>query len=368
MSEPAPERRRGLLAVLAAASGANAGSAPRDGGMIAGLFLLPIAIIGIVGIALQGYSDPVFSVGFLDRSASPEAAALRAALADEPTVRIRDYTDEGRMRAAVYRGRLHAGVVLPAGWRGATDPQLYASAASIGSVVVRAIADARLARALAPESAPPVDSRRYDGGEEGSPPIGFHYTAPSNLVLFVIISGLVSSTGMLMMRRRGITRRLLATPARTWQLLLLLVTGPAQVMSVQAIFLLASTALAFGVPWGDPLGVALLTVSLVAVGLSLSLVMTSVFRTPEQAFSLAPLLSIGAGMLGGCMWPLSVVPPWLRDLGHLLPTAWAMDGYLQLVFDRATAADVLLEAGVLLAMAVVLGGVGALRLRSQLAR
>ena len=70
-----------------------------------------------------------------------------------------------------------------------------------------------------------------------------------------------------MMRRRGIARRLLATPARTWELLMLMLVGPAQVMIVQALFLLGSTALAFGVPWGDPLGVFLLTLSLILVGL-----------------------------------------------------------------------------------------------------
>lgn len=359
-------RKRSWLATLAAASGSSAAQSRRDGGMMIGLFLLPIFVIGVVGVALEGYSDPVFSVGFLDEAGTAEAAALREALADEPTVRVRDYRDRDRMRAAVYRGRLHAGVVLPPAWtRG--DVELYASAASVGAVVVRAIADARLARVDAPKAVREVPSRVFDGAEEGSPPIGFHYTAPSNLVLFLMISGLVASTGLLVMRRRGIARRLLATPARTWELILLMVVGPAQVMTVQALFLLASTALAFGVPWGDALGVFLLTLSLILVGLSLTLFMSTIFRTPEQAFSLAPLVSICAGMLGGCMWPLSIVPAWLRDAGHALPTAWAMDGYLDLIFRRASTADVLPDVAVLLLMALVLGTIGTLRLRGRLA-
>lgn len=363
----ATRRKRNPLATLAAASASSASQSKRDGGMMVGLFLLPIVVMGIVGVAMQGYSDPVFTVGFLDDAGSPEAAALRDALADEPTVRIRDYTNRDLMQAAVYRGRLHAGVVLPAGWTGDEDVALYASAASVGAIVVRAIADARLARVDAPESARVVPSRVYDGATEGSPPIGFNYTAPSNLVLFLMVTGVISSTGLLMMRQRGIARRLLATPASTWELIVLMVIGPAQIMTVQALFLVASAALAFGVPWGDPFGVLLLTGSLILVGLSLSLFMSTIFRTPEQAFSLAPLLAICGGMLGGCMWPLSIVPAWLRDSGHALPTAWAMDGYLDLIFAEASLIDVLPNVAALLGMALVLGGIGTLRLRGRLA-
>ena len=127
-------------------------------------------------------------------------------------------------------------------------------------------------------------------------------------------------------------------------------------------------ALAFGVPWGDPIGVLLLTTAVVLVSIALSLFMSSVFRSPEQAFSLAPLIGIAAGMLGGLMWPLSIVPVWMRQAGHALPTAWAMDGYLALIFARASVSDILPEIGALLAMTLVLGGIGALRLRAEFSR
>jgi ABC-2 type transport system permease protein len=362
-------RRPRLLATIVAASASGAASARRSGRIAVGLFLVPVVVMGVVGFAMRGYVEPVFTVGFLDDSgAGSEAAALRAALDAEPTIRIRDYTDREAMRAAVYRGRLFAGVVVPPGWRGERDLELYASAASVGAIVVRAMADARLGRVLVPDARGDVPVRMHDERRESRPPIGFHYTAPSNLVLFLVINGIVSSTGLLMMRRQGITKRLLATPARTSEILLLMLVGPAQVMTVQALFLLGSAALAFDVPWGDPLGVALLTISLIAVGLSLCLFMAVVFRTPEQAFSLAPLIGIAAGMLGGCMWPLDGVPAWLRQAGHALPTAWAMDGYLALIFGHASARDVLPEVAVQLGMALVLFAIGVARVRAEMAR
>lgn len=362
-----PERRSRGLSTLIAGSASAAASMARDANLAVGLFVLPIVVVGVVGIALQGYSDPVFTVGFLDEQGGATAHALRAALADEPTVRIRDYDDLRLLRAGVYRGRLHAGIVVPVDWDGESDLEIHATAAGVGAIVVRAISEARLARAVRPEATRVVPNRVYDGGSEGSPPIGFHYTAPSNLVMFLMVSGLVSCSGLLLMRQRGITGRLLATPARTHELVLLAIVGPAQMMLVQAVFLLTATAIAFRVPWGDPLGVVLLTGSLIAVAAALTLFMSTVFRTPQQAFSLAPLLAIAAGMVGGCMWPLSIVPAWVRDAGHVLPTAWAMDGFLALIFERASYRAVLPEVGILLAMAAVLGSAGFVRFRKRLA-
>ena len=362
------ERRGRLAATVVAAAASGFASTRRDSGVAVGLFLLPLLVIGLIGVAIQGYSDPVFTVGFIDDSGSAEAAAFREALASEPTVRIRDYADVQPMHLAVYRGRLHAGVRVPSGWTGQEDLDIHATAAGVGAIVVRAIAEARLARALAPERARDVPSRVHDGSTEGSPPIGFDYTAPSNLVLFLMVSGMVASSGVLLLRQRGITRRLLATPARTGELVMMTLVAPGQMMVVQAVFLIASTGLAFGVDWGQPLAVGLVTLALISTALSLTLLASTLFRTPEQAFSLAPLVAICVGMLGGCMWPLAVVPAWLRDAGHAFPTAWAMDGYLALGFGDGGLVDVLPHVGALLAMTAIFGTIGWVRFRNRMAR
>ena len=286
---PTRERRSRLFATVVAASASGASSNARDGGIAVGLFLMPLVVIATIGIAMQGYSDPVFSVGFLDAGGSPHAAALRAALLDEPTVRIRSYDDPSRMEAAVYRGRLHAGLQIPADWDGQSDLTIHATAAGVGAIVVRAIAEARLARAVAPGATRDVPSRVHDGGHEGSPPIGFDYTAPSNLVLFLMVSGLISSSGVLLMRQRGITRRLLATPARTGELVLLVLVGPAQMMAVQAVFLVVSTALLVGIR------AAILAAAVEFVGQRESTTLGLVFALMDGVGALGALL---AGLVG----------------------------------------------------------------------
>ena len=77
-------------------------------------------------------------------------------------------------------------------------------------------------------------------------------------------------------------------------------------------------------------------------------------RSEEQAISLAVVLGIVGGMLGGCMYPLAVVGPVVRGVGHIVPQAWAMDAFVKLIYDHEGLTAVLPEVGVLALFAAAL--------------
>src|ERR1700677_5080261 len=340
------------LNIIAAASAANRASTGRDQRRLGVLFLLPVAIMAIIGIAMGGYSDPSLVIGVLDHAESGASHELISAIAANPHMRMRKYTNQEKMRIAVFRGRLNAGVIVPSGWRGVGDPEVYLSSASAGSPVIRAAIDADLSR-LANRAKPFAIPIHYPGGGgEQALPLGFQYTAPANLVLFVMINGLVSALAIIRLRSSGLSQRLLATPARTWELFTMLSIGPFQQMLVQALFLIFSARWFFGVHWGDSLGVFLLTTALICFGVSLVFLMGTIFRSPEQPISLGPWIGVFLGMLGGCMWPLDVVPPFMKSLAYLSPAAWAMHGYLALIFSHASAVAILPDVAAMVLFAV----------------
>lgn len=84
------------------------------------------------------------------------------------------------------------------------------------------------------------------------------------------------------------------------------------VMAGSAI-LFSTGAFVFGIDWGRP-GL----MALVCIGYA-------VFA----AGFVAMLVAIAP--LGGCWWPLEIVPEKVRLLGHLFPSAWAMDALHQLI-------------------------------------
>jgi ABC-2 type transport system permease protein len=353
--------------ILGAAAVSGAG-VRRDRRRLAVLFLLPTIVMAVTGFAMGGYTSASFVVGILDRAHTSESRALAANLVSYAQFRIRDYTSEERLRMAVFRGRMDAGIVIPPGWRGDRNLPVYFSGASATAAIVRIGIDAELSALARAGKELDVPIRYPAGGQPGPPRLGFAYTAPANLVLFLMINGFVSAVTILQLRESGISRRLLATPRRSWELLAMLAVGPAQQMIAYSVFMVLMTRLCFGVRWGDTLGLLLSTAAVTCLGVAIVLLMGTVFRTRQQATSLGPWIGVGLGMLGGCMWPLEIVPPFMRTLAHLSPASWAMDAYIRLIFDHATLSEVAPDAAVVFAFAAVIAMAGVVRLRSQLAR
>jgi len=356
-----------LNVILGAAAASGAG-VRRDRRRLAVLFLVPTIVMAVVGFAMGGYSSASFVVGILDRAHTSESRALAAGLVSNEQFRIRDYRSEERLRIAVFRGRMNAGIVIPAGWHGERNLPVYFSGANATAAIVRVGIDAELSAMARGRKPLDVPIRYPAGGHPGPPRLGFAYTAPANLVLFVMINGFVSAVTILQLRESGISRRLLATPRRTWELLAMLAVGPAQQMIAQAVFMVLMTRLFFGVHWGDSLGLLLCTAAVTCLGVAIVLLMGTVFRTRQQATSLGPWIGVGFGMLGGCMWPLEIVPPFMKTLARLSPASWAMDAYLRLIFDRATLSEIAPDAAVVFAFAAVIAMAGVVRLRPQFSR
>ena len=128
-------------------------------------------------------------------------------------MRVHSYTYQDKMRIAVFRRLLNAVVIVPSRWRGVGYLYVYLSQSSAGSPIIRSAIDADLSR-LANLSKPLAIAVHYPRGvSEGALPLLFLYTAPSNLVLFVMINGFVSSAAILRLRSREFSRRLLTTPS-----------------------------------------------------------------------------------------------------------------------------------------------------------
>ncbi|HEU4398295.1 MAG TPA: ABC transporter permease [Actinomycetota bacterium] len=363
--------------------------------------LLPVVIILVIGITVADSGSDRLPVGVLDLGAGPLGAELQADLATSPALEPRAYDDLDGLRKAVRRGVVAAGVVLPAGYdqalRAGRDAevtfvvdQTRSAPAAVRSAVAAAITrqaaivqaarfaagsagvsfDAALARArtLGGEQEQVRVEATTIGGREDALPSGFNYTAPSNLVLFVFITSLAGAAALIEERRLGVTSRMLAAPTTASTILLGETLGRFLVALLQGLIVFVVGWLVFGVDWGDPPAALLLVVVFAMVGTGAGMLFGTVLRTAEQATSIGPPVGIALGMLGGCMWPLAIVPEPMRVVGHLFPHAWAMDAFIDLISEDAGLAGIAGKLAVLAGFAAVLLAVATWRLHRALVR
>ena len=161
---------------------------------------------------------------------------------------------------------------------------------------------------------------------------------------------------------------MLATPTSSATVVVGELLGRLGVAAGQAIALLAFGAFVFGVRWGDPRGVIPVVALYVLISTGAGLLVGTMATSEVQAISIAIPVGVGLAMLGGCMWPLSIVGPVMRVVGHLTPQAWAMDSFLHLVFAGDTVGTIVPEILVLAGFAVVLLGLATWQMRRVVAR
>ncbi|MEV7414545.1 ABC transporter permease [Streptomyces sp. NPDC089919] len=362
------------------------------------MLLLPVAIIVVIGTVVGGFDQ--FRIGVVHSPGEgPVAVELAGDLDRSDGLETRAYASEAAARTALRRGELDAAVVLPAGLdsaaragRPVTVPVLvepgggsgYAAVSSVSAVVSDHAAriqaahfamdrrgggfEERLALArVTAQRVRPVGITTLTPSDRGDLlPLGYSYSAPTMLVLFVFINSLAGGAAIVQTRRSGVYARALAAPVPVRALVLGETGAYLALALVQSLLIVTIGALVFGVSWGDPVAAALLVGMWALVGTGAGVLSGAVFRTPEQAGAVGPALGIGLGMLGGCMWPLAIVPGWLRAAGHAVPQAWAVDAWTELLSRDGGVADIAGRLAVLAGFAAVLLALAALGLRRRL--
>lgn len=358
---------------------------------------LPIVVILVIGITVRGFNS--FRVGVvLPPSSGPATHELTAALDADPSLDIRTVPDVATGRTELRRGEISGLVVIPSRYDAVATgggtlriPVVASAAGSDQQAVVAAVSavvahqaarmqaarftasvtdtplDVALARATRLQPSNSVVGVRSELVNRSSVlPSGFSYSAPTMLVLFVFINALAGGSAIIQARKLGIYDRAMAAPIHARSIVIGEAGASLSVALLQSVLIVAVGGLIFGVQWGNPLAAIVLVIVWALVGTGAGVLSGTLFRTPEQASAIGPAIGIAFGMLGGCMWPLEIVTPAMRTIGHLVPQAWAVDAWSVLLSRGGDLAAIGKQISILAAFAVVLLAVASARLHSTL--
>ncbi len=365
------------------------------------ILVMPVVVMVIIGSTF-GAAPRSVPVGVVDLDGTAVSKAFVQQLRDAGTVAATDYASTADAEADVRTDRIVAAVVVPAGFESSlmagrsAAVQLLAEPNQTSTQAVRSAVESVAEQQGGPMAAAAFAVRERGGDMAAGvttaqdvarslPRVGvqtrtvgkvvtagsnqFSYTAPSNLVLFVFIVSLSAGGALVEMRRLGVARRMLSAPLSTSAVVLGAGVSRFAIALLQTALLLAVGAVLFDVAWGPPLAVALLGTLFALVATGAGLLVGSVVRNQEQASAIGIPVAIGMGMLGGCMWPLDVVPPGLRAVGFAVtPHAWAMEAWTKLIFEGQGIGAIAVDLLVLAVWAVALLSLGLVLFRRRTPR
>jgi ABC-2 type transport system permease protein len=365
--------------------------------------ILPTILVLVIGISVGGQQTSL-PIGIVDKDATPESQAFVDSLGSD-TLTVTTYTDDAALARDLRLGAVSAGVEVPEGFSAAIQSQdeqaPIVMSLEVASSEGTAVATALLAAAAAYGEEPTavrvatevldLNADQQDlaqsvaGGILDQTPAvttdttligtvrpddenGFARAVPTQLVLFVFLNGMLAAQTLVDSRRLGVSRRMLSTPTGVGPHILGIGIGRFGLGLLQSAILLLVGAFGFGVEFGDPVAVAVLVVVWAALAAAVGMLVGSVARTPDQVVAIGVPLGIGFGMLGGSMWPLSIVPDFMGVIGHIVPHGWANDAWSVVINDSGGVADIGGELVILLGFTVVLAACAVVLLRRSLSR
>jgi len=193
-----------------------------------------------------------------------------------------------------------------------------------------------------------------------------NFVIPGYLVMFVFFAAALSAERIVRERQNHTLERLLTSTVRRESLLGGILVGTAAKGLVQIAIFWTVGILVFNLDLGlSPAAVVILSILMVIMSSAFGVMLATLVKTERSAGSIGVLASLILAPLGGCWWPLFIVPQWMQFLAKLTPHGWANTGFNKIILFGAEFGDVVPEMLILLGFAVLFTVIGIWRFRTS---
>ena len=189
------------------------------------------------------------------------------------------------------------------------------------------------------------------------PPTGFHQSLPGMLVMFVL-QMIVTYGGVSLVHDRVNVRlpRLFASPLSRFEVYSGKVLARVLLGILQAAVLLLGGSLLFRIPLGDhPLFLSPVVLALALFAGSLSVLVGLVCQTEKQVILTGIFSAMILSALGGCWWPIEIVPDAFKTIAACTPSYWGVHGLQSILYFGKSWQVLTWECPILLGFAALCG-------------
>ncbi len=362
----------------------------RDRSILIQAIAAPILIALVVGAAFgSGFSLDV-TVGIRDADGSDISRQIAQGLTGAGGDGIAFSAVDTDPEAALDSGAYDAVIVLPRGLSDsvlsgepaqldvvgeATDPLAQSVAESVAAGVAANLQTARVTAVAASAAGVSDPGAAIQRAVTAPPPLTVEqgevtgtfsvmaYFAPGVAMLFLFFIIGNGARSIIEERREGTLPRILAAPVSAGSVLLGKTVGVLIVGVVSMTLVWLVTWLGFGAYWGDPIGVFLVIVSAVVAIAGISLLITGLARTENQADALTTIVALLFAVAGGTFfYGASGV---LSNLRLFTPNGQALAAFVNLAAAKADVVEVLPQVLLLTGIGVGCAAIGLLALRKK---
>ncbi|MRN54322.1 ABC transporter permease [Paenibacillus monticola] len=358
-------------------------------GILTFIILPSVVLAGVVSIS-GGMGENPAIVLYTNMDNGAGGKHLLAELESTGDYKLLQKSDEAVLKESIIGQTGEAGVMIPAGYTSellaGKQPQIsiYELKTSETSIMVKmktnAIADEMLSTAtlirsadggsIDPEAQFAAILAKTEQHSVGSIRTDYNLYPREGLGVVVgltlmFLMGLVtSSVSIIMDDRRGRTMmRMFSAPVRSYEIALGNFLGSFMVGLIQIIVVLTLGRWVLHYDYEIPLYLYFLVLAaFMLVSMGIASTVAGLVRNPNNAGMLNMLILTPTCMLGGCFWPLAIMPDYMQKAANFVPQKWA----IQAVDIAATGGgwnELWLPFAILGLMAAVLLAIGSAILR-----
>lgn len=163
--------------------------------------------------------------------------------------------------------------------------------------------------------------------------LGFQRSVPQTLVMLILMflfTGLAAD--LVAERNLGYMKRLMIAPIKSWEIIAGKLASRIGWSIIAITFIIFTGKLIYKVNWGNNFFALFLILFNFAIASSaMGMYFSTFFVDPNLCAGLGAIIIMIISALGGCWWPLEIVPIYLRYVAYIFPTGWTMDALVKIM-------------------------------------
>ena len=195
----------------------------------------------------------------------------------------------------------------------------------------------------------------------------FTQYVPGFAVMFLMFTTVqIGSVSLIKEHEAGTLRRLVTAPISKAEIIGGKIASTFIRGFVQLTVLIYFGHVVFDLDLGsDILALFVLIAAITLASTGLGVLVAVLVKTADQADSVSLLLVMIMSALGGSWWPLFIEPQFMQDMAHFTITAWAMEGFYDLIYFDLGLNGILEEVGWLVLMMIIFFGIAISRFKFE---